>query len=802
MRSLLPRSAPDSVASALPTSPATPGAVWTNRQLLLLFLVFAAAWVSFGLPWLSGRVTIPYDAKAHFQAQLAFLSNALHDGQSPFWTPNVFGGSPQIADPQSLIFSPALLLAWLVDDPGVRALDVFILGLLGLGGLGIMLFFRDRRWHPAGAMVAGLAFAFGGAAAWRIQHVGQIMSFAQFGMTLWLLARALDRSSIRYGILAGLSGGLMVVKPDQVALFGVYILAAYVVHHVFSQLCWTGALRASLRPLLAGTLAAVLLAGGPLVMTLLFAEASQRAEISYSEAVRGSLHPASLLTGLIGDLFGAGDSKVDYWGPSSAVWNPGALNLAQNMGEIYFGALPVVAILTIGVTRGLIFSRDIRFFTIALIVMLVYALGKFTPGFRIIYDWLPVVKAFRRPADATFMIGGLGAIVGGYLIHRIMTERLTRATLLKVIYKTSVLVGCFLLAGFLAWRVNRLGEALKPMLIAACLVSVGLLILRLLQTEMRQSPVFAAAALAAFMVFDLGINNGPNESTALPTASYDMMSPGTKNQTIGLIKSRLAQASGPAQRDRVELLGIGFDWPNLGMVHGFDHVLGYNPLRLKEFVEATGAGDTIAAPEQRTFTALMPSYRSQFADLIGLRWIASSVPIERVDKSLRPGDLKFVARTEDAYVYENPRALPRAMFVRKWRSADFEDILETGKWPDFDPRKEVLLDTLPEDTSIAKATGPATVRIKLYENTRVEIEVDTADAGFVVLNDVWHAWWRASVDGEEADILKANILFRAVQVPAGKHTIVYEFKPIEGALAELRERFSDDDSDGTSLNTP
>jgi len=42
-------------------------------------------------PWLSGAVTIPYDAKALFQAELQFLANAIHQGQSPFWSPNVFG---------------------------------------------------------------------------------------------------------------------------------------------------------------------------------------------------------------------------------------------------------------------------------------------------------------------------------------------------------------------------------------------------------------------------------------------------------------------------------------------------------------------------------------------------------------------------------------------------------------------------------------------------------------------------------------------------------------------------------------
>ena len=53
----------------------------------------------------SGAVTIPWDAKAHFHPQLQFLADSWHRGLSPFWTPYVFSGSPQVADP----------LAWVSD---------------------------------------------------------------------------------------------------------------------------------------------------------------------------------------------------------------------------------------------------------------------------------------------------------------------------------------------------------------------------------------------------------------------------------------------------------------------------------------------------------------------------------------------------------------------------------------------------------------------------------------------------------------------------------------------------------------
>src|SRR5262244_1744857 len=135
--------------------------------------IFALAWLILSWPWLSGMVTIPWDAKSQFLPQVSFLATALARGESPFWTPNVFAGWPQIADPQSLIFSPLhLLLAWLVPALGFRAVDAVTFAHLALGGLGVILFFRDRGWHVGGALVAALAFALGGSANGRLQHTG------------------------------------------------------------------------------------------------------------------------------------------------------------------------------------------------------------------------------------------------------------------------------------------------------------------------------------------------------------------------------------------------------------------------------------------------------------------------------------------------------------------------------------------------------------------------------------------------------------------------------------------------------
>src|SRR5262249_21525784 len=219
----------------------------------------------------------------------------------------------------------------------------------------------------------------------------------------------------------------------------------------------------------------------------------------------------------------------------------------------------------------------------------------------------------------------------------------------------------------------------------------------------------------------------------------------------------------------------------------FDDVFGQNPLRLEDFAVATGVGDTVAVPEQRTFSPLFPSYRSAFAVLFGLRFIATGVPVEKIDTSLQPGDLNFVARTADAYVYENPRALPRVMLVADWQLADFAEMMRDG-WPDVDPRRTVLLEKPPKGPVGGPAIETGTARIDRYAHAEVVVEVETAADTFLLLNDVWHPWWRAEVDGTPVKILKANVLFRAVQVPAGKHVVRFSFHPFAGAFAELAHK--------------
>jgi uncharacterized membrane protein YfhO len=78
------------------------------------------------------------------------------------------------------------------------------------------------------------------------------------------------------------------------------------------------------------------------------------------------------------------------------------------------------------------------------------------------------------------------------------------------------------------------------------------------------------------------------------------------------------------------------------------------------------------------------------------------------------------------------------------------------------------------------------VRIVTYRNTEVVIDVEAAADGYVVLSDPWHPWWQASVDGQHVPMLRANVLFRAVWVPTGSHTLRFEFRPLAGLWRQVK----------------
>jgi uncharacterized membrane protein YfhO len=72
----------------------------------------------------------------------------------------------------------------------------------------------------------------------------------------------------------------------------------------------------------------------------------------------------------------------------------------------------------------------------------------------------------------------------------------------------------------------------------------------------------------------------------------------------------------------------------------------------------------------------------------------------------------------------------------------------------------------------------ATVRLTKYTPRYLDYEYTTSKPGTLVFSEIYYPYgWKATVDGVPADIYRVNYMLRAINVPAGKHTIHMEFDP-------------------------
>jgi hypothetical protein len=500
-----------------------------------------------------------------------------------------------------------------------------------------------------------------------------------------------------------------------------------------------------------------------------------------------------MLTWLIPHVFGAAGRMEDYWGPPSFAWPETGLFIAQNMGQMYIGAVPVLLLL-LGAARGLFLDREVRFFAAAFVLVLLYALGWYTPVFRVFYEVLPGVKFYRRPADAVFLLGGLAAVLTAYAVHRLFTRPWEAVGEHTVIITAAVVSVTFLTPFALAIWLDRSALLPRPLLIGAGFIAAGVAALAFVKPRIALQPQHMAVLLIGLTAADLAWNNGPSTSSALPPQTYAALEPGARDPVVAAVRHNLARVAAehpsPDRRDRMEFMGVGFHWPNVSLAQGFENTLGYNPVRLGLYTRATGAEDHIGLPDQRKFSPLFPSYDSLLADMLGLRIIAAGGPLEAHDKRLQSWSLTPRETIGSVRIYENPRAHPRVRMLTRADGADFEALLKTGRWPEgFDPSRTVLLEGSGKVAyvSMVATANPATARLVSYANTEVVVDAESPRGGWLLLNDPWHPWWFASTDtGLALPIVRANAIFRAVELPPGRHTVYFRFRPLAGAWAQLR----------------
>ena len=133
-------------------------------------------------------------------------------------------------------------------------------------------------------------------------------------------------------------------------------------------------------------------------------------------------------------------------------------------------------------------------------------------------------------------------------------------------------------------------------------------------------------------------------------------------------------------------------------------------------------------------------------------------------------------------LYENPGALPWCYLAPAHMVAEGEEqilaLLSQGK---VDPRHTVLLERAPPMALGTAPRGDSTadqVKLRAYDPDTgyIRIEVQSGGPRMLVYCENYHENWRASVDGQEAEMYRANYVWRAVFVPAGAHVVEFHYR--------------------------
>lgn len=123
---------------------------------------------------------------------------------------------------------------------------------------------------------------------------------------------------------------------------------------------------------------------------------------------------------------------------------------------------------------------------------------------------------------------------------------------------------------------------------------------------------------------------------------------------------------------------------------------------------------------------------------------------------------------------ENTTAMGNAWFVRDihWAANANEELDALSQ---VNLRNTAVV--AKSDFGFLKAGGTGTVRLTSYGSDEAKYEVESANGGLVVFSEVYYPGWTATIDGQSAEIGRANYVLRALNVPAGKHEVVFAFHP-------------------------
>lgn len=551
--------------------------------LVLLPLVYFS-------PAIIGMITlVPGDGLTQNLGVRVLIGQMLRAGHLPLWNPYMLAGTPLLASiyPGAL-YPPNWLFALFAPT---TAMNIVVITTYHLTIIGTYLYARRIGVTRVGALIAGVAFTFGGYMMAHMGHTSRIAAAAWMPWILLAIENLYERLTWRWVAFGSMFIALQLFAGEpQMNFYTALVCGAYVLFSLIPrkerERRWK-----FLFGVVAMSVCGALLSAIQLLPERELLKMGERAAISYEYFSGYSFPPIQVLTFVFPFFFGGArlpGFNVEYWGQ----WT-----IDETCG--YFGLLALLLALI-----ALFGSRRHSlawFWGGATLVSLALSFGGYLPfGLNHVLHATPVYNLFRASGrhmyEFTFslaVLAGLGASYIAQYDRKETARALRRASILFVAIVAVTIIIYRFFGAYLA-----VAEAPRPagadsLMNPEALAPIGFTLLSLaaLWVFARWRNAFAGALMVAVVFADLAFfalafNYGWKDYTT--GVSPRLQDP----PAVRFIKSREPDLNTfRIVSHALRPFGDSYDkinFPNVSLVRGLQTVNGYDALRLIRQSEVSG----------------------------------------------------------------------------------------------------------------------------------------------------------------------------------------------------------------------
>lgn len=709
----------------------------------------------------------------------------------PLWNPYTFAGHPHMADFQSAVFYPLNIF-------GLILLQIEFWHLLRITPTILAAFFtfvylRGLKLSKIASLFGAVVFGFSPfILTWGEEVVMSVHSIVWLPLILFGIDRFGQTGRRKFlglisvGIAASFLGGYM-----QTTIYvGIFVCAYFLLRFGFLGIF-------SKR----GFLVTVALIVGVMITAIQLLPSAElyfmsaRAQIALTEKLYEFLLPVeSLLTYLAPDFFG-----------NPATGNFFRMGSAQYYEGILFAGIAVLVFATLSI----LYKRRDKLVWFLTVVMAVSLLTVLDSGISRWFLTLPIPFLSTSIPNRVLFIGAFCLAVLGALGMDLWLRGQVRARGVLSFYALAYFL---IIATLLILRHFNLpyfehakfvsGEntavSLRNLIVpVAVFILSAVLILAggFLKKRRLAAILICLAAIAQTFYFSQKYFSFSERKYVFPSnAALDFV---IKNQNY----------------DRSWEIGQNFFPNNFASYYGIFWPGGYDSLNNRSYSEFSYAmqGNNLSDYSFRADAGLgqgnakelfdLPGgvERKRLMDLLGVKFlIGKSSEAEVMEKH---GFLKVFEQQvggEWVSVFENSDAMPRAFLASNYegppnifrpgesdeekrqkekerRKLIFSKLLSG----DFDFKNVLILE---KPSPISPQYGQGEAEILSYRPLEVTVETKSREPKLLFLSDNYYPGWKASVDGDETEIFRANYTFRAVPLTGGEHMVRFYYDPMSFKL--------------------